>query len=207
MTRSLPFRLLQHRCVGEGATPFPGLLHFTLDPYLILLSVKQGGIKYHFLSLSYDELGLNQGLPGHCRRLWVNNRSEFPVSLIPLDNCMSLSAVKEHCDFEKSFLLIFNQSIYLSIYLSIYPILFIFIYLSIRRRWWCNIYCHWTWIRQIQFKSWKPLVAFHVALIPLGKVWIQLSTSSYWKIVGQNGLFNLGKANGLEDGKLEIQTC
>ena len=25
-----------------------GLLHFTLDTYLILLSVKQGGIKYHF---------------------------------------------------------------------------------------------------------------------------------------------------------------
>ena len=35
--------------VGEGATPFPGLLHFTLDPYLIMLSVKQGSIKYHFL--------------------------------------------------------------------------------------------------------------------------------------------------------------
>ena len=27
---------------------FPGLLHFTLDTYLILLSVKQLGIKYHF---------------------------------------------------------------------------------------------------------------------------------------------------------------
>ena len=39
---------------GEGATPFPGLLHFTLDTYLILLRVKQGGIKYHFLSLWYD---------------------------------------------------------------------------------------------------------------------------------------------------------
>ena len=39
---------------GEGTTPFPGLLHFTLDPYLIILSVKQGGIKYHFLSLWYD---------------------------------------------------------------------------------------------------------------------------------------------------------
>ena len=25
----------------EGTTPFPGLLHFTLDMYLILLSVKQ----------------------------------------------------------------------------------------------------------------------------------------------------------------------
>ena len=34
--------------------PLPGLLHFTLDPYLIMLRVKQGGIKYHFLSLWYD---------------------------------------------------------------------------------------------------------------------------------------------------------
>ena len=35
-------------------TPLPGLLHFTLDPYFKKLSVKQGGIKYHFLSLWYD---------------------------------------------------------------------------------------------------------------------------------------------------------
>ena len=27
------FLLLQHRCVREGDTPFPGLLHFTLDTY------------------------------------------------------------------------------------------------------------------------------------------------------------------------------
>ena len=40
--------------VVEGATPFPGLLHLTLDPYLIILSVKQGSIKYNFLSLWYD---------------------------------------------------------------------------------------------------------------------------------------------------------
>ena len=37
-----------------GATPFPGLFHFTLDPYLIMLSVKQGSIKYNFWSLWYD---------------------------------------------------------------------------------------------------------------------------------------------------------
>ena len=49
-----PFRYLLHQGVGEGATPFPGLLHFTLDLYLIMLSVKQGGIKYYGLSLSYD---------------------------------------------------------------------------------------------------------------------------------------------------------
>ena len=41
------------RCRG-GHYSFPGSLHFTLDPYLIMLSVKQGGIKYHFLSLWYD---------------------------------------------------------------------------------------------------------------------------------------------------------
>ena len=35
------------RC-REGATPFPGLLHLTLNRYHILLSVKQGSIKYHF---------------------------------------------------------------------------------------------------------------------------------------------------------------
>ena len=42
------------RGVGEGTIPFPGLLHFAFDPYLIMLSVKQGCIKYRFLSLSYD---------------------------------------------------------------------------------------------------------------------------------------------------------
>ena len=39
--------------IGESATSFPRLLHFSLDPYLIMPNVKQGN-KYHFLSLSYD---------------------------------------------------------------------------------------------------------------------------------------------------------
>ena len=43
-----PFSIAIHRDVEEAATSFPGLLHFTLDMYLILLSIKQGGIKYHF---------------------------------------------------------------------------------------------------------------------------------------------------------------
>ena len=32
----------------EGKTSFLRLLHFTLDTYLILLSLEQGSIKYHF---------------------------------------------------------------------------------------------------------------------------------------------------------------
>ena len=54
MTRRLPFPELLHRGVGEGATPNPGLFHLILDPYLIILSVKQGSIKHHFSSLWYE---------------------------------------------------------------------------------------------------------------------------------------------------------
>ena len=36
------------------------------------------------------------------------------------------------------------------------------------------------WTRRHEFKTWTRLIAFHIALIPLGKVWIQLfSPSSY----------------------------
>ena len=41
----------------EGATPFPGSLHFTLELYFVMLSVKQGVIKSHFLSLWYESTG------------------------------------------------------------------------------------------------------------------------------------------------------
>ena len=47
-----------------GATPFPGLLHFTLEVYLIMLSVKQGVIKYHFLSLIMIQPEIKHRSPG-----------------------------------------------------------------------------------------------------------------------------------------------
>ena len=40
--------------VGEAPILFPRWLHFTLDPYLIMLNIKQGDIKYNFLSFWYD---------------------------------------------------------------------------------------------------------------------------------------------------------
>ena len=46
-----PFLIATTPRCREGTTPFPVLPHFTFDLYLIMLSVKQGGIKYHFLSL------------------------------------------------------------------------------------------------------------------------------------------------------------
>ena len=63
MTWKLPFQSQLNWGVGEGATPFLGLLHFTHDPWLIILSAKPGGIKYHFFeSLIWLDLGLNPSL-------------------------------------------------------------------------------------------------------------------------------------------------
>ena len=38
---------------------------------------------------------------------------------------------------------------------------------------WCSRYRRRKWTRWYEFKSWMRLIAFHIALIPLGKVWIQ----------------------------------
>ena len=38
---------------------------------------------------------------------------------------------------------------------------------------WCNDYRRRKWTRRHELKSWTRLIAFHIALIPLGKVWIQ----------------------------------
>ena len=45
---------------------------------------------------------------------------------------------------------------------------------------WCNGYRHRKWIQRHEFKSWTRVFAFHIALIPLGKVWIQLFSLQLW---------------------------
>ena len=45
---------------------------------------------------------------------------------------------------------------------------------------WCNSYHRRKWTRRHEFKSWTRLIAFHIALIPLGKVWIQLFSLQLW---------------------------
>ena len=51
------------RCRGERYS-FPVLLHFTLDAYLIMLSVNQGGIKYHFWVFGMTRPGIEPRSPG-----------------------------------------------------------------------------------------------------------------------------------------------
>ena len=64
------FNIYNHQRIEEGTTPFSEFLRFTLDPYLIMLKVKQRDIKYQFFeSLVWLDLGLNNGLPGYWRTL------------------------------------------------------------------------------------------------------------------------------------------
>ena len=44
----------------------------------------------------------------------------------------------------------------------------------------CHGYRRRKWTRRHEFKYWTRLIAFHIALIPLGKVWIQLFSFQLW---------------------------
>ena len=46
---------------------------------------------------------------------------------------------------------------------------------------WCNGYRRRKWTRWHEIKSWTRLIAFHIALIPLRKVWIQLWVNSRYE--------------------------
>ena len=45
---------------------------------------------------------------------------------------------------------------------------------------WCNGYRRREWTRRHEFKPLTRLIAFHIALTPLGKVWIQLFSLQLW---------------------------
>ena len=54
--------------------------------------------------------------------------------------------------------------------ITIYVIIIIVILFIIWKYPWCNGYRRRKWTRRHEFKSWTRLIAFHIALIPLGKV-------------------------------------
>ena len=62
--RKAPFSLAITPRVMEGRYSFPWLFHFTIDPYLIMLSVKQGVIKYHFWAIGMTQPGIEPQSPG-----------------------------------------------------------------------------------------------------------------------------------------------
>ena len=73
-----PFSIASTLKCRERHYSFPGLLHFTFDIYLIMLSAKQGGIKYNFLSLLYDStIGKHSG--AECSSMVWETRVQYHV--------------------------------------------------------------------------------------------------------------------------------
>ena len=60
--------------------------------------------------------------------------------------------------------------------------LYIIIIIISSSRWcpWGNGYRRRKWTRRDEFKAWTRLIVFHIALIPLGKVWIRLFSLQLW---------------------------
>ena len=50
----------------------------------------------------------------------------------------------------------------------------------VKRRSWRNGYWRRKYTQLPEFKSWTKLFAFHIALIPLGKIYIQLFSLNLW---------------------------
>ena len=71
-----------------GRYSFPCIAPFYLDAYLLMLSVKQGGIKYHFLSLWYDSTWdwtpVSQAIGQHSTHK-TNDRCYFLVSDVKIE--------------------------------------------------------------------------------------------------------------------------
>ena len=124
--------------------------------------------------------------------IWVNMWQSVPVSNSPLTHNQHQPFRKPFVDkvwevyffFIKKCVRSFVRSLKSSVYLAMVPLIFIFVYVYLcgYTTWcpWCNGYRHRKWTRWPEFKSWTRLIAFHIALIPLGKVWIQLFSLQLW---------------------------
>ena len=78
LQNSLVFKKWFRIQISSNATPFPGFLHFTLDPYLIILSVKQGGIKNHFTVFNMSRPGIElRSLGPFVRTLFIRAMAQL----------------------------------------------------------------------------------------------------------------------------------
>ena len=100
-----PFSIATTPRCREGASPFLGLLHFTFHTYGIILSVKQGRIKYHFFKKVFGMTrpGIEPRSPGplaneYCRMSigeWVlSNYCHWRMSIVELSIVELLSLSK-----------------------------------------------------------------------------------------------------------------
>ena len=95
VTRRLSFQRLLPLSLEESTTSLPGLLHFILVPYFIILRVKQGGVKYHFLSFRYDSTW--DGIPVS-RTTSEHSTHMCFKSIIPIELSLLFHSISIHFD-------------------------------------------------------------------------------------------------------------
>ena len=150
--------MLLHRGVREGTTSFPRLFHFTIDSCLIMLR------RHQILfceSLVWLDLRLNSCLPDHWRTLywldhWLGRKNFNPDSTNQKDGEISqITASSSLC--------VHISSISDSLFGGARGVMVIV-----------------AGNGHGDTSSNPGLIAFHIALIPLGKVWIQLFSLQLW---------------------------
>ena len=81
-----PFSIATTQKCSGGCYSIPWMAHFTLDPYLIMLSIKQGGIKYHFLNLRYYSIWeltpVSRTIGEHSTHLSIYRRNDTSLQSI-----------------------------------------------------------------------------------------------------------------------------
>ena len=85
-----------------------------------------------------------------------------------------------------------RQCVYVFVFIYIYIYIYIcvcvcvcvcvrmYVYMNLYICPWCKGYHRRKWTGRHEFKSWTRLIAFHIALIPLWKVWIELFSLQLW---------------------------
>ena len=93
------------RCRGRLYS-FPSIAPFTLDPYLIMLTVKQRGIKYHFLSFG--------GISPLSPTLLIHTTLSWNFHSL---NCSFLSIISIEFEFDKVPLILY---MFVCVYIYLY---------------------------------------------------------------------------------------
>ena len=102
----------------------------------------------------------------------------------PMGNRLIFLQILDSVMWELLFCNIFNQiSISTINLIDLLQVCYLLVYWLSSVNWrcpWYNSYRRRMWTRRHEFKSWTWLIAFHIALIPLGKVWIQIFFLQLW---------------------------
>ena len=96
-----------------------------------------------------------------CLLFWCSNIVVLSVRIFR--SC----AVGHECFLNAELLNLYQKGALSIMFNEICIYIYIYIYIYI-----------WSW--RLEFKSWTREIAFHIALIPLGKVWIQLFSLQLW---------------------------